>query len=187
MVRRYGSQSLDSVDMLLIRELEIDARQAISELSLKTGVGDRTVRRRIHRLLDEDVIRIVALPDPFALGYVTVAILGINVERGHAQAVVEELASSERISGVVIVTGRYNILAWVFCQDLEELSDFITMEIGNIPAVSSVETMITLDIWKNSYSVLADDKPIPPRISKRQVADAIDVALFTELEINAMQ
>lgn len=187
MVRKSEAQFLDTTDMALIRELEMDARQAISELSLKVGVGERTVRRRIQRLLEEDVVRIVALADPFALGYVTVAILGINVERGQVEVVVEELASTENISGVAIVTGRYNILAWVFCQDLQELWNFVTQILGSISAVSSVETMMTLGIWKNSYSVLADNKPIPPRISQKQVADAIDVKLFTELEIYAMQ
>lgn len=187
MARRRDNKSVNVVDMALIKELEIDARQASSDLASKIGISEKTVRRRIQRLLDGDVIRIVALADTFALGYVTVAIMGINVERGQVDAVIEKLTSSDKIIGVTIVTGRYDILAWVFCQDLQELWSFITEEIGGISAVSSVETMITLGIWKNSYSVLADKKPIPPRLIREQVVDSNDIKLIAELEIDATQ
>ena len=187
MARKRDNQNVDGIDIALIRELEQDARQASSDLASKTGISEKTVRRRLQRLLDGEVIRIVALADPFALGYATVVVLGINVERGQVDSVVEELTSSKKIIGVTIVTGRYNILAWAFCQDLQELWNFVTQEIGSISAVSSVETMITLGIWKNSYSVLADNVSDTSRLNCEQVADAVDIKLVTELEIDAMQ
>ncbi len=149
--------NLDELDLVLIRELESDGRQTNTDLAKKIGTSKATARRKLKKLLDGGIIKVVAVANPPALGYRTVATMGINVRPGDVDAVAERLASYENVHFVIISTGRYDIIAWMMFQEPEDLSDFLRTELGNIPGLVSVETMINLKIIKASFAYLAEE------------------------------
>ncbi len=151
--------NLDDLDLVLIRELENDGRQTNTDLAKKIGTSKATARRKLKKLLDGGIIKVVAVANPPALGYRTVATMGINVRPGDVDAVAERLASYENVHFVIISTGRYDIITWMMFQEPEDLSDFLRTELGNIPGLVSVETMINLKIIKASFNYLAGEKP----------------------------
>jgi len=151
--------NLDDLDLVLIRELENDGRQTNTDLAKKIGTSKATARRKLKKLLDGGIIKVVAVANPPALGYRTVATMGINVRPGDVDAVAERLASYENVHFVIISTGRYDIITWMMFQEPEDLSDFLRNELGNIPGLVSVETMINLKIIKASFNYLAGEKP----------------------------
>ena len=59
---------VDDVDKKLIEELEKDGRAIYSDLANKLGVGISTIARQIERLRENDIIKIVALPNVYKLG-----------------------------------------------------------------------------------------------------------------------
>lgn len=150
-------QSLDELDLMLIKELEVDGRQTNTDLARKIGTSKATARRKLRRLLDEGIIRVVAVANPPALGYKTVATMGINVRPGEVDSVADKLASYKNVHFVIISTGRYDIIAWVMFQDPEDLSNFLRKELGKIPGLTSVETMVNLKIIKASFTYLSGD------------------------------
>ncbi len=151
-------ENLDDLDLALIRELESDGRQTNTELAKKIGTSKATARRKLKRLLDEGIIKVVAVSSPLALGYKTVTTMGINVRPGQVDSVAEELASYDNVHFVIISTGRYDIIAWMMFQEPESLSDFLRIELGNISGLVSVETMINLKITKSSFTYLTGGK-----------------------------
>lgn len=165
-MNRRPSERLDDLDMRLLRELERDGRQSIAELARKVGASKATARRKLNRLLSEGIIRIIAVADPPALGYKTVATMGINVLPGQIDAVAERLASYGNVRFVIICAGRYDIIAWVMFQEPEDLSDFIRNELGKIPGLAHVETMIYLKIKRFSFTYGSDDAPGESRASE---------------------
>lgn len=148
-------QNLDEMDLMLISELETDGRQTNTDLAKKIGTSKATARRKLRRLLDEGIIKVVAVASPPALGYKTVATMGINVRPGDVDAVADKLASYKNVHFVIISTGRYDIIAWMMFREAEDLSNFLRKEMGNIPGLTSVETMINLKITKASFTYLA--------------------------------
>ncbi|MBM3132674.1 MAG: Lrp/AsnC family transcriptional regulator [Chloroflexi bacterium] len=150
-------ENLDDLDLMLIKELEIDGRQTNTDLAKKIGTSKATARRKLRRLLDENIIRVVAVANPPALGYKTVATMGINVRPGEVDAVAEKLAAYKNIHFVIISTGRYDIIAWVMFREPEDLSNFLRKELGKIPGLTSVETMVNLKIIKASFSYLSGE------------------------------
>ena len=60
---------LDQLDLMIIKELQIDGRQTNTELARKLSVSRTTVRSKLQRLLDEHVISINAVANPPLLGY----------------------------------------------------------------------------------------------------------------------
>lgn len=151
-MKRRSSGHLDKLDMNLIKELEHDGRQSNAELARKIGTSKATARRKLNSLLDEGVIRVVAVADPPSLGYNTVATMGINVHPGDVDVVAEKLASYGNVHVVIICAGRYDIIAWVMFRDSEDLSSFIRNELGKIPGLVHAETMIYLKIKRFSFA-----------------------------------
>ncbi len=187
MTKKRIAGNLDALDLALIKELEINARQSSSDLAERIQSNERTIRRRLKRLLDEGLIQPITIIDPFALGFESVVVLGITVDRGQVDAVVEELVTAEKVVSVTIVAGRYNIMAWLHCRNNHEIRDFIVQYLGAIPAIVNAEAMPTMEFWKSSYAVLADNPYIPVKLGVGRHVDAVDIALICELEADAMQ
>ncbi|MDD5095788.1 MAG: AsnC family transcriptional regulator, partial [Dehalococcoidia bacterium] len=86
---------LDKLDLMLIRELGIDARKSSVELGVKLGTSHTTVQRRLQALLDEGIISFVTIADPKNLGYLTLILLGINTRPGRVDGVAAKIADLE--------------------------------------------------------------------------------------------
>ncbi len=156
---KRNRDSLDALDVILIKELEHDGRQTNTELAKKIGTSKATARRKLNKLLDDRIIKVVAVANPQALGYKTVATMGINVKPGDVDTVAAKLASYEHVHFVIISTGRYDIITWMMFLEPEDLSDFLRNELGNIPGLVSVETMMNLKIIKDSFTYLTEERP----------------------------
>ena len=143
---------MDALDLMIIRELNSDPQQPQADIARKLGAGETTVRRRLKRLLDEHIIRIVAIADPHALGYHVRAMIGIKVSPGRIDAVADKLASYANIHYALMTTGPYDLVAWAVFRDTDELSGFIRRELGGIEGLASYESMLTLKVVKDLLS-----------------------------------
>ena len=70
---------LDALDHKIIAVLQENARLTNAEVAAQVGSSEPTVRRRVDRLLDHQIIKIVAVAPPFSLGYHVVAILACKL------------------------------------------------------------------------------------------------------------
>jgi DNA-binding Lrp family transcriptional regulator len=143
---------MDALDLMIIRELQNDPQQPQADIAKKLGAGATTVRRRLKRLLDERIIRIVAIADPRALGYNVRAMIGIKTQPGMLNAVTDKLASYANVHYAMLTTGPYDLVAWVAFHDTDELSGFIRNELGSIEGLASYESMLTLKVVKDLLS-----------------------------------
>ncbi len=141
------SGAIDATDLAIIRELEDDARQPLSELARKVDVSRYVLGRRLHSLRDRKLITILAFTDPRALGYRTMAITGVRVTPGSLYPVADRLKALPNILLVVTSTGPNDIVVLSMFGDPAGLTAFLTRELGSIPGITSNETMIVLDWW----------------------------------------
>jgi DNA-binding Lrp family transcriptional regulator len=102
----------------------------------------------------------MTLIDPLALGYEGVASIGIRCEASKVNQAADLIASHRNVQTVVICTGRYDIIAWVMFRELSDLSDFVTVELSQIPGLQYTETMTNLKIIKTSHKSVGDDTPV---------------------------
>ena len=179
--------NLDSLDIRLMAELEADARQTYKDLAAKLGVSRPTITNRVKRLLDNGIIRIVCRADPVALGYKFTVTLSIHAQPSQIINVADRLAACPQVLHVQLCIGRFDILAWALFRDREDLSDFFLNELGTIPGVLHVETMLTLQEVKMSPRLLIDDKEPRHLENLAKDLDGIDLKLIRELQTNAGQ
>jgi len=71
---------LDNLDYQIIKALHTNARVAASTIARKTGSNERTIRKRIERLIESGVFRLTAILDPEAFGYLTAADIFLEAE-----------------------------------------------------------------------------------------------------------
>jgi DNA-binding Lrp family transcriptional regulator len=61
-------RELDVLDRQIIRILQKTGRKTNTDIARKLSVTETTVRKRIAQLMDDDMINIVAVPTPKAVG-----------------------------------------------------------------------------------------------------------------------
>src|SRR5947208_16444825 len=95
---------LDDVNKRIIEQLQTDGRMSYAALAKVVGLSEAAVRQRVQRLLDTDVMQIVAVTDPLTLGFARQAMLGLRVE-GDMRPVAAPLGEVPEVSCVVICRG----------------------------------------------------------------------------------
>ena len=130
--------SLDELDLALIEELKIDARQPVRALARKLGLKRSTVRYRLDRLTSSGILKIICTGDTTFLGYHFFILIGIRTRSGRTNAVADYLASLDTIKYICLSAGRYNIIAWAIYREESDLSYFITKELAAISDISSI-------------------------------------------------
>jgi len=192
---------MDQLDLMILREMEIDGRQSVSDLSKKLGISRAYAGKKLKRLLDLRLTRIAAFTKPLALGYRTYAIIGIKVSPNQLDATADKLRALVSVHQVAIVAGRYDILITILLKTPEDLPIFLQRKLGSIPSITSVETNIVVETRKMSFSYLKSTQ-LGEKVSHRNEnntsiqqgahnsdvgIDDVDLQILRELESDGRQ
>jgi Lrp/AsnC family transcriptional regulator for asnA, asnC and gidA len=145
---------MDELDRKIIGILQQDGRASNAKIARQLGVSEGTIRRRLKRLIEDEVIQVLALPEPSKLGYTTEAIIALQVDPGRIEDVAIALAKAPEALNVSITTGAFDLFAYVALPSPEELHRFILGTIGNIPGVRHSETFVTMSVKKRTLAPL---------------------------------
>jgi Lrp/AsnC family transcriptional regulator, regulator for asnA, asnC and gidA len=142
---------LDDVSKAIIEELQQDGRRSYAAIGKVVGLSEAAVRQRVQRLIDSNVMQVVAVTDPLELGFARQAMIGIRAH-GELEPIADELAAMEEVDYVVITAGSFDLLAEVVCESDEHLLDVLSHRIRTIEGVVSTETFMYLRLRKQTYS-----------------------------------
>lgn len=155
MVSRNGSTGtevrLDDVSKAIIEHLQNDGRQSYATIAKAVGLSEAAVRQRVQRLIEGEVMQIVAVTDPLQVGFRRQAMIGIRVD-GDLSVVGQALTEMPEVSYVVTTAGSFDLLAEVVCEDDEQLLELLTRRIRPLPGVRSTETFVYLKLNKQHYN-----------------------------------
>jgi DNA-binding Lrp family transcriptional regulator len=131
---------LTELDRALVRLLRDDGRRPVEQLASELDVARKTVRRRIGELERRRVVSIVAVPRPEPLGRPLVAVAGVRLDGSQpALEVASRLAAGPRTVHVVLVTGRYHVLAELWCTDTADWLEAADRSVASVPGVAGYE------------------------------------------------
>src|SRR5438270_13652491 len=100
-------EAVDEIDRSIIRILQRDGRASNTEIGRALKLTETTIRKRIARLISEQLINVVAVPTPLAVGMTTSVIIGISVRLGDLETVSDRLVHYPEVRYVGMSTGRY--------------------------------------------------------------------------------
>jgi len=142
----------DDIDLAIIRRLW-DGRTPYSKIAKEIGITTNTVRARVNRLIENGVLQIIGLVDPKAFPGHYSAIIGIKAEPKMVKEMVGKIGKLKGVLAAASVTGRFDVMAFVFFNEEYSHRDFIFNELAKVDGVVSVETFFTMDAvnWQLRY------------------------------------
>jgi Lrp/AsnC family transcriptional regulator, regulator for asnA, asnC and gidA len=150
--RGAGSEAiLDVVDRGILRCLREEGRMPNSEIARRLKVGEATVRRRLQRLQDSRILRVVPVVDPDSVGLRTSVLLGIKAAHAGIRETAERLGALPEVRYVALATGPYDLIVEAFLGSREHLADFLFGPLADVPGIVTTETMTILEIAKFAY------------------------------------
>lgn len=149
--RTDETPDLDDLDHDIIALLSEDASRTYVALAQRLGVTDVTVRNRMRKLVDAEVMRIVAIVDPWRVGRRVQVISGIVTEPHAAHGVANALAQLDEVSYVGYTTGEADLVIVASLRSDEDLFYLLTERIAGIPGIRSIRTSNVLRTIKNTF------------------------------------
>ena len=132
---------IDQTNIDIIRELK-QGKKSFKKIADKLTITENTVRSRVNKLQEEDVLEICGLVDPATLPGHRVVIIGIKLSEMDLVEKGEEISKLKGVISVSVVTGRYDLLVLVLFKKGFGLLEFYTEEIAQIKGIRSVETFV---------------------------------------------
>jgi Lrp/AsnC family transcriptional regulator for asnA, asnC and gidA len=142
-------RTIDALDRRLIEALQENGRESFRSIAARLGVSEATIRARYARLVEDDILQVVAVTNPLGLGFDGMAMVGIKAS-GSPEPVADAIAAWEEADYVLVTAGQFDLLVEVVCADRRELLD-LTNRMRALPGVVSTETFLYLDMVKQLY------------------------------------
>ncbi|MBT99573.1 MAG: AsnC family transcriptional regulator [Dehalococcoidia bacterium] len=153
-LNQWRMTPMDELDRKIIALLQLDGRASNAKIAREVGVSEGTVRRRLSRLVMDDVVKIIAVPNLEKLGYATTALIGLQTGPGKSDSVAEAIARLSEAHYVAITTGAYDVFIWAGLESAEGLGAFLRNKVGVIDGVQRTETFVNLSIKKRTYGLV---------------------------------
>ena len=149
--RAPSGGGLDDLSKAIIEQLQSDGRRSYAAIAKSVGLSEAAVRARVQRLLDSEVMQIVAVTDPLQIGFTRQAMVGMRVD-GDLQVVADRLTEMPEVSYLVTTAGSFDLLVEVVCEDDDELLRLLSRRIRTLAGVTSTETFVYLKLNKQHYN-----------------------------------
>lgn len=144
---------LDDLDRKIIDVLTEDARISNRQIATQLGVTEGTIRGRIKRLEQDNLIRFSAVTNLGYMGAPKVVLIGIQAQLEHVKALTRQIAAMPEVGCVIATLGRFDILAIGLFANLEAVIETANNRILALPGVRHVETSIAVSTVKYDHRV----------------------------------
>ena len=142
---------MDELDLSILAALQTDGRRPFTDIAQNLGVSEGTVRNRVSKLIEQQILHIVGLVDPNSLGLNAPAMIGVSVAEGDIEQIASEIASYPEVSYLVMVSGEFDLIVEVLCTDRDHLANFLNYQLRKVPGVGRTQTFMTLRTFKMAY------------------------------------
>lgn len=148
----------DKFDLLILAELQQDARLPIPELAHRVGLSAPACYRRVRVLREAGLIeREVALVAPATMGWPITMLVLVTLERDHGRIVDEMIASLQREPEVMdlwYVTGEQDFVLQVAARDMQSYEQFTRRVLHAREQVRSFKTLVVMGQHKRCGALL---------------------------------
>ncbi len=139
---------VDDIDARIIKLLKQNGRTPNTEIAKKLELSETAIRKRIRRLLDDEVIQIVAVVNQEKMGYVFRGNICIKTDIKKTDEIIRELHQIEQIWYIAHLTGAFDFDIEFSAKSQDELS-WLIGHINKINGVLRTEVSIRLQLLRN--------------------------------------
>lgn len=147
---------MDRLDYEILSVLQQDGRRSFTEIGKEVGVSEGTIRKRVTRLVDEGVVRIIGLVDPHLVGFDAPAMIQISVSPPHLEEAAQAIAQFPEVSYLLMVSGEFDLIVEVRCRNREHLASFIRDQLQKVNGVQRTVSSLVLHTYKLAEPSILD-------------------------------
>jgi DNA-binding Lrp family transcriptional regulator len=129
-------KQFDQLDHKIITALHKDARLSASEIARALNANERTIRKRIDRLVKLGVVRLTAIIDPEVFGYTTAVDIFLEVDEEKEEEVIQRFLTMTEISYIAYGEGTKDLSIECRFKNNEGLREFLRKK---LPAIEGVQ------------------------------------------------
>lgn len=141
-ITNYNSHELDDIDRKIISVLTEDALTPIRVLKTRLGIAESTIRKRVERMLQEEVLKIEVVPNPESMEYEVWATIGLTVNSMSTDKVINNIIQNPAVYLASASLGRFNIVISARFHNIDLLNEFINTEIANTHGIGLTEVFL---------------------------------------------
>ncbi|MEM2901165.1 MAG: Lrp/AsnC family transcriptional regulator [Candidatus Bathyarchaeia archaeon] len=135
--------SLDVLDLKIVRALQADARKPITRLAKEVGANQATVRKRIDKLIEAGIIQHFTVSlDYHKLGRAIKAFVGLRVQPARLREIVDHLAKHPDVQVLYRTSGDTDIILEVIFEKMEDLNAFLETELKLEGILGTIVTIV---------------------------------------------
>ena len=151
-------RALSETDRRIVQALSQDGRAPLQGIADRLGISETQVRNRMHEMVADGVMNVMAIVNPMSMAYGTVAWIALRVAGGHRVGdVAATLADMARITYVAITAGRFDIFAEIACTSDAELMTVMDEDIRMLPGVAAAELSIYQHLHYKRLTPIRDE------------------------------
>lgn len=139
---------MDDLDRRLVAALQVSPRASWGEIGRAVGEHERTVARRLQRLIADGAVQVTAIYDDLRSGHGHPVHLHVLVRPGAAAQVAQALAVRQDTRSVYSVTGAADLGCELVAPSRDALHDILTAEITGIDGVTQTQTQVVLHTFR---------------------------------------
>lgn len=171
---------LDDIDYKIIELLGVDARKSNRQIAAEIGVTEGTVRARLKSLHTAGLIQFTVVTDFRLAGSPNLVVFGVHAEPQRVRTLAEQLAEIDEIGSVMILLGRYNLMALGLFTSMEEVYELVRTRIKPLPGVRRVNTSVSIHNMKYDVRMAR----ITARSAARQPVAEIDRGVEADMYLD---
>ncbi|OJF92544.1 Lrp/AsnC family transcriptional regulator [Alkalibacterium sp. 20] len=143
-------KNYDQIDFKIIQELSKDARKSVAKIANEIDINERTVRRRIEKLIDDNTLRITTIVDPSSFGYNAIADINLKVDEAVYDEFVEDCKANPNVCYIATGWGKANLSIETRFLDNDDMYNFINK---TLPETNGAEVINYFIIPKIIYNI----------------------------------
>ena len=151
------NEVLDRTDILILRELQKDAKLTTKELAAKVNLSPSPTFERQKRLEREGYIqRYIAVVDPIKVGNGIMVLCNVRLKhhsKEFSRQFTSVIAGIDEVVECFNTSGEYDYMLKIYAKDMRHYQDFILGTLGDLDCIGSLHSIFVIGEVKNTLSV----------------------------------
>ncbi|WFN34058.1 Lrp/AsnC family transcriptional regulator [Methanogenium sp. S4BF] len=154
---------MDAKDWLLLRILEEDSTQEVSEVADLTGLSEAEVQDRVRAMEDEKIIRGYCASIDWEKAGEGVAAATVNLkvtpERDVGyDRIAERIARFPQVCSLRLISGEYDFELRVTGRNIQDITRFVSEQVAPMEQIRETATILVMKTYKENGRILYDRK-----------------------------
>jgi Lrp/AsnC family leucine-responsive transcriptional regulator len=150
-------ETLDRTDILILRELQKDAKLTTKELAAKVNLSPSPTFERQKRLEREGYIRkYVAVVDPVKVGNGIMVLCNVRLKhhsKEFSRQFTSVIAGIDEVVECFNTSGEYDYMLKIYARDMRHYQEFILGTLGDLDCIGSLHSIFVIGEVKNTLAV----------------------------------